>query len=71
MDAFWDFGYGSLINDPDFPIAERVIARAAGRHRSCCMRLIHHRGTVAAPGLVLALDADLLWPTNRVRQLHE
>ena len=34
----------------------RRYARAMGWHRSFCMRSIHHRGTVAAPGLVLALD---------------
>ena len=37
-------------------MADRRIARAAGWHRSFCMRSIHHRGTVADPGLVLALD---------------
>lgn len=52
----WVFGYGSLIWDPGFPVAERRIARAYGWHRSFCMRSIHHRGTVEAPGLVLALD---------------
>jgi glutathione-specific gamma-glutamylcyclotransferase len=52
----WVFGYGSLIWNPGFPVAERRIARADGWHRSFCMRSIHHRGTVEAPGLVLALD---------------
>jgi len=52
----WVFGYGSLIWNPDFPVAESQIARATGWHRSFCMRSIHHRGSVAAPGLVLALD---------------
>lgn len=52
----WVFGYGSLIWDPGFPVAERAVARAPGWHRSFCMRSIHHRGTVEAPGLVLALD---------------
>ena len=57
MDATdWVFGYGSLIWDPGFPVAERRIARLDGWHRSFCMRSIHHRGTVEAPGLVLALD---------------
>jgi cation transport protein ChaC len=57
MDAsLWIFGYGSLIWDPGFPVAERRIGRVTGWHRSFCMRSIHHRGTVAAPGLVLALD---------------
>lgn len=53
----WVFAYGSLIWNPGFPVAERAIARAPGWHRSFCMRSIHHRGTVEAPGLVLALDA--------------
>jgi cation transport protein ChaC len=52
----WVFGYGSLIWDPGFPVAERCIARLEGWHRSFCMRSIHHRGTVENPGLVLALD---------------
>jgi glutathione-specific gamma-glutamylcyclotransferase len=52
----WVFGYGSLIWDPGFPVAERRIARLDGWHRSFCMRSIHHRGTVENPGLVLALD---------------
>ncbi|OYX23599.1 MAG: gamma-glutamylcyclotransferase [Rhodobacterales bacterium 32-66-7] len=54
--ALWVFGYGSLIWDPGFPVAERRIARAVGWQRSFCMRSIHHRGTPEAPGLVLALD---------------
>ncbi|MCU0903699.1 MAG: gamma-glutamylcyclotransferase [Tabrizicola sp.] len=53
----WVFGYGSLIWNPGFPVAERRIATLAGWHRSFCMRSIHHRGTVEEPGLVLALDA--------------
>jgi cation transport protein ChaC len=53
----WVFGYGSLIWQPDFPVAERVLARLDGYHRAFCMRSIHHRGTAEAPGLVLALDA--------------
>jgi len=57
MEALWVFGYGSLIWDPGFPVAEQRIARAWGWRRSFCMRSIHHRGSVAAPGLVLALDA--------------
>lgn len=53
----WVFGYGSLMWNPGFPVAERQIARLEGFHRSFCMRSIHHRGTVEQPGLVLALDA--------------
>lgn len=54
----WVFGYGSLIWNPGFPVAERRIARLPGWRRSFCMRSIHHRGTEADPGLVLALDAQ-------------
>ncbi|MBI1219103.1 MAG: gamma-glutamylcyclotransferase [Rhodobacteraceae bacterium] len=53
----WVFGYGSLIWHPGFPVAEQQIARLHGWHRSFCMLSIHHRGTIEAPGLVLALDA--------------
>ncbi|MDD9716882.1 gamma-glutamylcyclotransferase [Dinoroseobacter sp. PD6] len=53
----WVFGYGSLIWNPEFPVAEQQIARLDGWHRSFCMRSIHHRGTETDPGLVLALDA--------------
>jgi glutathione-specific gamma-glutamylcyclotransferase len=54
--SLWVFGYGSLIWNPGFPVAERRIATLEGWHRSFCMRSIHHRGTVERPGLVLALD---------------
>ncbi|WP_212524150.1 gamma-glutamylcyclotransferase [Actibacterium sp. MT2.3-13A] len=53
----WVFGYGSLMWNPGFPVAERRVARLDGWHRSFCMRSIHHRGTAEDPGLVLALDA--------------
>jgi cation transport protein ChaC len=52
----WVFGYGSLIWNPGFEVAERRVARLSGWRRSFCMRSIHHRGTVDNPGLVLALD---------------
>lgn len=54
--ALWVFGYGSLIWDPGFAVAERHIARLQGWRRSFCMWSIHHRGSVQEPGLVLALD---------------
>lgn len=54
--SLWVFGYGSLIWEPGFEFSERQTARVLGWHRSFCMRSIHHRGTEAAPGLVLALD---------------
>ncbi|MGL4239395.1 gamma-glutamylcyclotransferase [Tabrizicola sp.] len=55
-ETLWVFGYGSLIWDPCFPVAERRIARLDGWHRSFCMRSIRYRGTDEKPGLVLALD---------------
>ena len=48
----WVFGYGSLIWDPGFSIAEQIVARLDGFHRSFCMRSVHHRGSAQAPGLV-------------------
>ena len=53
----WVFGYGSLVWNPEFPVAERLVARLHGFARSFCMSSIHHRGTRDLPGLVLALDA--------------
>jgi len=57
MSELWIFGYGSLVWNPGFAWSDRRIARLDGFRRSFCMRSIHHRGTVARPGLVLALDA--------------
>lgn len=56
QDGLWIFGYGSLIWNPGFEVAERIVARLDGWHRSFCMTSIHYRGTPEAPGLVLALD---------------
>lgn len=53
----WVFGYGSLLWNPGFAVAETRPARLHGWHRSFCMSSIHHRGTPERPGLVLALDA--------------
>lgn len=55
--ALWVFGYGSLLWNPGFAPAEAVTARLDGYHRSFCMLSVHHRGSEAEPGLVLALDA--------------
>ena len=57
MTGFWVFGYGSLMWDPGFEFAERRLARLDGFHRAFCLRSVHYRGTAAAPGLVLGLDA--------------
>lgn len=54
--AMWVFGYGSLIWNPEFPVAEAKVARVHDWQRSFCMHSIHHRGSIEAPGLVLALD---------------
>lgn len=54
--AMWVFGYGSLLWNPGFEVAESVIGTLPGFARSFCMRSIHHRGSVEKPGLVLALD---------------
>ena len=55
-DELWVFGYGSLIWSPDFPVAERHIARLHDWRRSFCMKSVHYRGSASSPGLVLALD---------------
>ncbi|WP_317055836.1 gamma-glutamylcyclotransferase [Roseovarius rhodophyticola] len=54
--TMWVFGYGSLVWNPGFEPSARELATLPGYHRSFCMRSIHHRGTEAEPGLVLALD---------------
>ena len=57
--AMWVFGYGSLLWNPGFEVAEGVVGTLPGYARSFCMRSIHHRGTETDPGLVLALDEDI------------
>jgi len=52
----WVFGYGSLMWNPGFEVAEQTLAVLQGFRRSFCMWSIHHRGTKEEPGLVLALD---------------
>ncbi|MDU8909688.1 gamma-glutamylcyclotransferase [Aestuariicoccus sp. MJ-SS9] len=54
--TLWVFGYGSLLWNPCFEVAETAHATLSGYARSFCMRSIHHRGTDENPGLVLALD---------------
>jgi cation transport protein ChaC len=53
--GWWVFGYGSLLWNPIFPIAEARPAMLRGLHRSFCLWSLASRGTVDAPGLVLAL----------------
>ena len=57
-DPLWVFAYGSLMWKPGFECEDRTRARLDGYHRCFCMRSIHHRGSVANPGLVLALDPE-------------
>lgn len=56
--TMWVFGYGSLLWNPGFDVAEKAVATLPGYARSFCMWSIHHRGTETDPGLVLALDAE-------------
>jgi glutathione-specific gamma-glutamylcyclotransferase len=56
--ALWVFGYGSLLWNPEFDVAERQLAHLDGYTRGFCMRSIHHRGTETDQGLVLALDVE-------------
>lgn len=56
--TMWVFGYGSLLWNPGFVVAEQAVATLPGYARSFCMWSIHHRGTETDPGLVLALDED-------------
>lgn len=52
----WVFGYGSLIWKPDFPFQDMRRGRLDGFHRDLCAYSVEHRGTVARPGLIFALD---------------
>ena len=54
-DAYWVFGYGSLMWRPGFAFAERSPATLQGRRRAFCIYSVHHRGTPERPGLVLGL----------------
>lgn len=54
--AFWVFGYGSLMWKPGFPYLERRPARLEGFRRAFALASIHYRGTPERPGLVLGLD---------------
>ena len=54
--GWWVFGYGSLLWNPLFPVAEARAATVHGLHRRFCLRSIASRGTPTRPGLVLALE---------------
>jgi glutathione-specific gamma-glutamylcyclotransferase len=53
--GWWVFGYGSLLWNPIFPVAESRPAIVRGLHRRFCLRSIALRGTREQPGLVLGL----------------
>lgn len=50
------FAYGSLIWKPELTHVDSEPAVARGWHRSFCLRMPRFRGTVDAPGLMMALD---------------
>lgn len=50
------FGYGSLMWNPAIHFVESMRAGVQGWHRSFCLRLLMARGSLQAPGLMLALD---------------
>ncbi len=52
----WVFAYGSLIWNPCIHIAESIVARVYGRHRSLALRSTFGRGTREHPGLMLSLS---------------
>lgn len=56
--TLWVFGYGSLLWNPGFEAAEKCRAKLDDYHRSFCMLSVHYRGSVAHPGLVLALAEE-------------
>lgn len=54
--GWWIFGYGSLLWNPLFPVAETRPATIHGLHRRFCVRSLASRGTRERPGLVLGLE---------------
>lgn len=52
----WIFAYGSLIWRPEIEVAESLPARLPGWHRRFCIWQWRNRGTLANPGLMLALE---------------
>ncbi len=54
--GWWVFGYGSLLWNPLFPVAESQAATVRGLHRRFCLWSMASRGTPEQPGLVLGLE---------------
>jgi cation transport protein ChaC len=54
--GWWVFGYGSLLWNPIFPVAETQPALVRGLHRRFCLYSLASRGTAQQPGLVLGLE---------------
>ena len=52
----WIFGYGSLLWNPGFEVAERRIGAVYGYHRRFCVWTRLGRGTPEQPGLLMGLD---------------
>jgi len=52
----WVFGYGSLMWNPDFKLAEKRTGTVKGYHRSLCLKSMVYRGNHDFYGLVFGLD---------------
>lgn len=55
-EPLWVFGYGSLLWQPEFAVAEQRLALLRGHHRRFCLLQRRFRGSPERPGLVLALE---------------
>jgi len=55
-EGVWVFGYGSLMWNPDFKVAEKISGIISGYHRRLCLKSIVYRGTPDYHGLVFGLD---------------
>ena len=55
-EGVWVFGYGSLMWNPDFKVAEKISGKISDYHRRLCLKSIVYRGTPDYHGLVFGLD---------------
>ena len=55
--GLWLFAYGSLMWQPEVPVAERRLATVRGYHRRFCLWQWRHRGSEDRPNLMLAIDS--------------